>query len=358
MQSPQPRAWVEIDLGALIQNAEILRERAGVPLLPVVKADAYGLGASRVAQELQLSAPWGFAVATLDEGLALREAGISLPVLLLTPALPEELDDIHAYRLTPALADRQVIEMWCGRPNAPWHLAVETGMHRSGVRWSNVHRLAELLGRTPPQGAFTHFHSPEKDDGSVEIQEARFREAIGSMPARPALLHAESSAAIVRRSRSEWDLVRPGIFLYGVGSGAGAAVQPAEVVSLKARVVEIHNIEDGDTVSYGATYVARGARRIATTALGYADGYRRAFGNAGWASINGGRAPVAGIVTMDMTMLDVTGIQCRVGDVATFLGKTPERSEPLEVSAESVGLSPYELMATLRTRLPRIYVQS
>ena len=356
MTSHTPRAWVEIDLGALMRNASTLTKTAGVPLLPIVKADAYGLGADRIVQSLEDADPWGYGVATLDEGISLRRLGITRPVVLFTPSLREDLEEIHNERLTPALAEPEVIRAWSALPHAAWHLAIETGMNRAGVRWTQVSSLRDLLQAHPPEGAYTHFHSSEKDDGSMEVQEARFREAIALLPARPKLLHAENSAAIVRRPNSEWDLVRPGIFLYGVGSGARAPLQPSEVVSLRARVVEVREIPAGDTVSYGAIYRATEPRTIATTALGYADGYRRVFSNVGWATINGARARVTGLVTMDMTMLDVTGIRCSVGDVATFVGKSGTEGESFLATAESVELSPYELMCTLKARLPRVYL--
>jgi alanine racemase len=357
MQTHTPRAWVEIDLGALMRNAASLRKRAAVPLLPVVKADAYGLGAGRIVQALEAAQPWGYGVATLDEGLSLRKLGITRPVVLFTPTLIGELAEIRANHLTPALGDRDVISEWATHPGDPWHLAIETGMNRTGVRWTDVASFRDLLVKSPPQGAFTHFHSSERDDGSKEEQEERFREAVADLPQRPLLLHTENSAAIARRDRSQWDLIRPGIFLYGVGSGPTALVQPDEVVSLCARIVEIHDVPPGDTVSYGAAYqVPQGSgRRIATTALGYADGYRRVFSNVGHATVRGRNVPVVGMVTMDMTMVDVTGVECGVGDVATFLGRAGGRDTSFLASAESVDLSPYELMSTLRSRLPRIY---
>ena len=137
---------------------------------------------------------------------------------------------------------------------------------------------------------------------------------------RSAILHAENSPSIERQSPSPWSLVRPGVFLYGVGGGDGSGVVPRNVASLRARVVEVRDVPEGETVSYSAAYRAIGTRRIATVAAGYADGYRRSLSNRGTALVRGRRVPVAGMVTMDMTMLDVTGERCDVGDVATLLG--------------------------------------
>jgi alanine racemase len=321
-----------------------------------VKADAYGLGAPAVAQVLSGVEPWGFGVALADEGIALRQAGVISPIVVLSPPLDRELEILRVNRLTPSLSRPDSIARWGEQGGGAWHLAVETGMNRMGARWSEVGQLSGILTAFPPQGAFTHFHSAELDNGSLAEQEARFRQAVAAMPHRPAVLHAENSAAIARRPSSEWDLVRPGVFLYGVGSGASALVQPEPVVALRARIVELNGIPAGDTVSYGGTWRAGGQRVIATAAVGYADGYRRSFGNVGHAIVNGKVAPVAGTVTMDMTMLDVTGLDCRVGDVATFLGGWGAESVPLTAAADAVRLSPYELLTGLKSRLPRVYI--
>jgi alanine racemase len=140
-----------------------------------------------------------------------------------------------------------------------------------------------------------------------------------------------------------------------VGSGAGAQIEPEPVVGLHARIVALHDIGDGETVSYEASYRAVGPRRIATVALGYADGYRRALSNRGSALVAGRRVPVAGVVTMDMTMLDVTGVPCAIGDVATFIGGEGDAALSVEEVARTADLSPYELLTGLRQRLPRVY---
>ncbi|MFI5246799.1 MAG: alanine racemase, partial [Gemmatimonadales bacterium] len=199
-----------------------------------------------------------------------------------------------------------------------------------------------------------HFHSPELDDGSMEVQEKRFQDAIAALPRRPEILHADSSAAIVRRSPSKWDLVRPGVFLYGVGSGARAALQPEPVAHLRARVVELRDLEVGDSVGYDATWRAARPSRVATLALGYADGYRRSLGNNADALVHGRRVPVIGTVMMDMTTVDVTGVRCEVGDCATLIGADGGDLLTVEAVALRAGLSPYELLTGLRQRVARV----
>ncbi len=367
--SDRLHAWVEIDLGALVRNARRIAARAGVPVLPMIKADAYGLGAVRVARALEIVHPWGYGVATVEEGAELRRAGITRPILLATPLLPVGIEAAHAARLTPGLGDPDVIEAWVAATgNAPWHLAIDTGMSRNGIRWDAVGEIGPLLRRAPPAGAYTHFLAAEADDASVASQTARFTAAVGALPARPPILHAENSAAVERLSgTSSWSLVRPGIVLYGVGTRErDIADGPEPVVALHARVVEVRTIRAGETVSYGGSFRAAGPMRIATVAAGYADGYRRAFSNVGQAIIQGRRTRVVGIVTMDMTMLDVSDVACAVGDVVTLLGTPPAEGRAagrgvaagidIRAAARAAGLLPYEVLTGLRHRLRRVYL--
>ena len=348
------RAWVEVDLGALVRNARTLSAKARVPLLPILKADAYGLGVVPVAHALHGLTAWGFGVATVDEGAELRDAGVTGRILVCTPLLPAEFPDARAARLTPTLSDRATIVEW-QRGSGVWQLAVDTGMNRAGVRWTRIRELADVVTAHAPEAVFTHFHSAECDDGSMEEQDQRFADALTALPFRPSLIHADNSAAAVRRERQPYGLIRPGAFLYGIGSGA-TVLAPEPVVRLRARVLEVRDVEDRETVSYGATWHAHGPRRIATVAVGYADGYRRNLSNVGRALLRGAEVRMAGAVTMDMTMFDVTGHACSPGDVITLLGSDAGSVLTLEALARDGALSPYEVLTGLRQRLPRVYL--
>src|SRR5262245_8364180 len=355
MQSLMRRAWVEVDLGALLRNGIAISGHAGVPILPMVKADAYGLGAVPVARTLERADPWGFGVATIPEGQELRDAGITRPILVFTPLLVGDFDAAVRSNLTPTLGDRRSVQEWrlTGRP---WQLAIDTGMNRAGIQWTDVGSLRDLVADFPPQGAFTHFHSAQRVDGSRELQETRFNEAVAALPERPMMLHAENSGALEHGDFSQWSVARPGIFLYGVSSGNNARITPEPVVSLRARIVEIRLVAEAESVSYDATYRAVGQRRIATLALGYADGYRRALSNRGTVLLRGKRAPIAGVVTMDMIMVDVTDVACEIGDVATLIGRDGDDAIDVVEVARTGELSPYEVLTSLRSRLPRHYV--
>jgi alanine racemase len=348
------RAWVEVDLSALRRNGAAVAARAGVPLLPMVKADGYGLGALHVALALEDLSPWGYGVATATEGEELRRGGITRPIIVFTPIQRTEIDAMRRADLTPALGDPAVIESW-SRTGRDWHLQIDTGMSRAGLRWDQIAQHRELLERTRPAGVFTHFHSADLEDASRDEQEQRFDEAIVELPVRPAIVHAENGPAVERRAPSRWTLCRPGIFLYGVATRTGGPMVPEPVAALRARIVELRTIAEGDTVGYGATWRAPGVRRIATVPVGYADGYRRALGNRGVALLGGRRIHVAGRVTMDMTMLDVTETEAALGDVVTLLGRDGDDVITVSELAELGELSPYELLTGLRTRLPRVH---
>jgi alanine racemase len=326
-----------------------------VPLLPMVKADGYGLGAVRVARALEALDPWGFGVATVVEGEELRAASIKRPIVVFTPLLTGDFDACLRAALTPCLGDREAIRRW-QETGRPWQLSIDTGMNRAGIQWSAVGTLRDLLEQGGPQGAFTHFHSAERNDGSRDEQERRFAAALDQLPERPAMVHAENSPAVEHRGPSHWDVVRPGVFLYGVGSDS-PSIRPEPVVGVRARIVDLRTIPDGDTVSYGGTYRAKGQRRIATLPIGYADGYRRVWGNRASVLLHGKRAPVVGVVTMDMTMVDVTSVPCEIGDVATLIGADGHDHIDVEEVAKWGDLSPYEVLTGLRGRLPRRYIE-
>lgn len=331
----------------------MIAARAGVPILPMVKADAYGCGAVPVVRALEPLAPWGYGVASVAEGEELRRAGVRRPVIVFTPLLADELPRVARAGLTPSVSRAADIQAWAGLGGGAWQLAIDTGMSRAGVRWDEIDGLRETVAAHPPEGAYTHLHSADSDAASVAAQERRFREAAERLPARPPMLHVGNSAGVEHGARSPWSVVRPGVFLYGVGSGGG--LEPSPVVHFRARVVDLRRVRDGESVSYGATWHADGARRIATVPAGYADGYRRHLGNRAVALLHGARVPVVGHVTMDMAMLDVTDVDCAIGDVVTLIGEDGGDALTVSEVAAAGGLSPYELLTGLRQRAPRVY---
>ncbi len=343
-----------VDLAAVRENYRLLARRAAVPLLPMVKADAYGLGAVEVARMLDAERPTAFGVASVEEGRELRGAGITSDIVVFTPVLPTDFAAAAQSRLTLCLANPEHIATWARAGGGPWHLPIDTGMNRTGVDWRDTDKLRSVLGAgESPAGVFTHFHSADTNPASITEQESRFAGIVAALPARPPLVHAENSAALLQRGASRYDCARPGIALYGVAVGP-AEWAPRPVVTLASSVVAVRRVEAGDTVSYGATWRAGSERRIATVALGYADGYPRGAGNTGTAMVNGRRVLVVGLVTMDMTMCDVTDVPCEVGDRVTFIGGDAEMS--VSAVAACAVRSPYEVLTGLRARVRRTHV--
>ncbi len=341
-----------VDLAAVRENYRLLSRRAAVPLLPMVKADAYGLGAVEIATLLDAERPVAFGVASVGEGRQLREAGIASDIVVFTPVLPSDFCAAAQSRLTLCLANPEHIVSWV-QVGGAWHLPIDTGMNRTGLDWRDSGRLRTVLGSgAPPSGIFTHFHSADTDPASMVMQESRFASVVSALPARPPLVHAENSAALLQRQASRYDCARPGISLYGVSVGP-AQWTPRPVVTLASSVVAIRRVETGDTISYGATWRASSPRRIATVALGYADGYPRGAGNTGTAMVNGRQVPVVGLVTMDMTMCDVTDVPCEVGDRVTLIGGDAELS--VSAVAACAARSPYEVLTGLRSRVLRAH---
>ena len=246
------RAWVDVDLGAMVANARRVAEASAARLLPMVKANGYGVGAVPVARALEPLDPWGYGVATPEEGAELRAAGISRPVLLFTPPLAGWFDRLIRDDLTPVLCDIGALKRWVAEaPGRAFHIGVDT----AGIPYHDLEALtaarAVVSGLPAYQGACTHFHSADTDLQATEEQWIRFGTAVAAIGPRPPLLHAANSAAALAGSRYSGDLVRPGIFLFGGNAGASS---PKPVAALRARVVAIRRVPRGEPVSYGATW--------------------------------------------------------------------------------------------------------
>ena len=339
-----------MNLANLVANARAAQAASGgAKLLPMVKADAYGVGVLPVVRALEALDPWGYGVATIEEGAELRQAGIRRPVVVFTPAQLESLDRYRTYDLRAVLDDPGL----CARWDAPFHLEVDTGMGRAGIRWDDGDSLA-AVGSEHLEGVFTHFHSADTAPASVGEQRTRFEHALGSLRRRPGLRHAANSAGIWRLSEG-LDLVRPGIFLYG-GHLAPELPAPRPVVALRARVVSLRRVPRGESVSYGAAWRATRDTTVATLSIGYADGVPRSVSGAGMVILGGRRRPIVGRVTMDMLMVELDSPeQVARGDVATLIGGEGELSMELDEFAAWSGTISYEVLTRLSPRLPRVY---
>lgn len=349
---------MDVDLGALVDNARTLARVAGAPLLPVVKADGYGLGAVAVAKALEAVDPWGFGVATVGEGAELRAAGITRRLLVFAPADSRGFDPYLRHRLTPVFDQPAALRAWLARGGGPFHLEVDTGMARTGVRPDDLGAWSSLLDTPAFEGCFTQFHSADRDDRATAGQWDRLTRAVQGFPRRPAVVHAANSAAALRGPTYAGDLIRPGLFLYGGAPGPGlAAGRP--VARVRARVLSVRRLAAGDTVSYGATWAASRPTTIATLGIGYADGVRRALSKSPEAHVllNGERHRIAGLVTMDFTMVDVGDAGVAPGDVATLLGGADGMDITLSALAGWCDESQYAVLTGLGRRLPRVPIR-
>ncbi|HXE57264.1 MAG TPA: alanine racemase [Gemmatimonadales bacterium] len=345
------RAWVDVDLAALLANASTVARASGTRLLPMVKANGYGLGAVPVARALEAVDPWGFGVACVEEGIELRAAGITRPIVAFTPLTRDRIPLHLEHDVRPAIGDVDTLAAWLAASDRPFHLEIDTGMGRAGVRWHDAEALAAaaaLVASAPGwEGLFTHFHSADGDEAATLAQRRRFEDVVRRLPRRPALVHAANSAAALR-GIAGGDLARPGIFLYG-GAAGGRRAEP--VARLRARVVAVRRVRAGDTVSYDATWRASRDTTIATLGIGYADGVPRSLSCRGRVELRGRVVGIVGRVTMDMTMIDAGDLPVVPGDVATIVGGAVS----LDEQAGLAGTIAYELLTSLGRRVERRY---
>jgi alanine racemase len=367
---PKRRAWVEVDLDALRSNFGSIADRLppGCGILPMVKAEAYGIGLGRAVRTFTPLGPWGFGVATTEEGIAVRTLGWAGPIVVFSPTLPSDTRELVERRLEPVISGCDQLAA-CGvaaravGASLPFHLEIDTGMGRFGLGWRDVERRAEEVadllsfGGLRLRGTLTHFHSA---DSSVELTVAQWRRFLGALEAlrtagvETGIVHAANSAAALRYEEFSADLVRPGIRLYG-----GGAWEPEghPVLAVRARVLDVREVEAGATVSYGATWTAPRAGRLATLGIGYGDGLRRELSNRGRVLIHGHSAPIRGAVCMDSTVVDIgERDDVQAGDVVTVLGRDLGAEIGLRELAELCGTIDYEILTGWSRRLPRIEI--
>jgi alanine racemase len=345
------RAWLAVDLANLRANARAVQEAAGsARLLPVVKANAYGLGAIPVARALEALEPWGFAVVTIDEAIELRTAGIARPILVFTPPFPSQQAVYAEYGLRAVHGDPAAAERW----ELPYHLEIDTGMGRCGVRWEESDAVRRFGGRYL-EGAFTHLYAADEGLAGVQRQWDRFQRAVALLGQRPPLLHVANSAGAWRLD-AHLDLVRPGIFLFG-GEHAPDLPRPLPVASVCAPLVSVRRLPAGETVSYGGDWTAPVDTVIGTLGIGYADGVPRAVQGKASVLLGGRRVPIVGRVTMDFIMVDLgpDGGGAVIGDTATLIGTVGEDEISVNEFAAWSGTISYETLTRFGARLARRY---
>ncbi|HUG54387.1 MAG TPA: alanine racemase [Vicinamibacteria bacterium] len=357
-----------VDLDRLAANYHALRALVPVPVMPVVKADAYGHGAVPVARRLVAEGVPRLAVAYVEEAVELREAGIAAPLVVLAPFGPGQEDALLAYGLTPVVSTPRTLDavlQAAGEAPRPLavHLKLDTGMRRLGFARDAFVQAAAILAATKGielEGVMTHLASADEDAAATARQLDLFDEAVETLHARglrPPFVHACNSAGLAF-FRPSHTLVRPGLLLYGIPPRPLSPVVDVQpVMTVSADVVLIKDVPAGAPVAYGGRWVAPRPSRIATLPIGYADGVPRTEGMREHGSflIGGGRVPVRGTVSMDLTLVDVTDRpEVAEGDEAILVGDVPDAWEV----AEWAGTNAWEVVTRIGPRVPRAYVES
>lgn len=367
--------FASVDLNALVHNLTQFRRRLAptCDVMAVVKANAYGHGAVETTKALIRQGVTRVAVVSPEEGIILREAGIGIPIVVLGPLFHEQIPDLLAHQLTPVLSDLALLAPLAqaaaslGTPY-PVHVKVDTGMGRLGLSLEDLGRLLaepSFPGLLHCEGVMTHLADTDGDaTASTEQQLALFNEALDRIKRagfRIPLVHAANSGGAVRFPQAQFSLVRPGIMLYGYHTLPGTVAVPElqPVLSLHSRVAQLKIIPAGRTVSYNGTFIARRPTRIAVLPIGYADGLSRRLSNVGQVLIRGRRAPIVGLVCMDMVMVDVTSIpEVSVGDDVVLIGSQGRARITAADVATWAGTIPYEVLCGIGPRVPRLYRQT
>jgi alanine racemase len=384
--------WTEISLSALKANLDAIRAYVNPPsekrktprmVLSIVKGNGYGHGGPEVSKALDKFGSDWFGVASAGEGAELRKAGVRKPILVLGGFWPGEEKNLIEHNLTPAIHRCEHLALFnaaaakARKKHVAIHLKIDSGMNRLGLAPSDMDCFANQLAKCKHlelTGAFTHLASSEvltdtptgRQTGEQLQQFFCAIDRLRKLGVSAGVLHIANSAAIAARPETWGDMVRPGAILYGYHPGfdpmdrrfefeAKLALRP--VASLRARLINVRSVPAGAAVGYDASWIAKRPSRVAVLAAGYGDGIHRSLGNRGCVYIRGQKAPMIGIVSMDVTMLDVTDVaDAAIGDIATVYGTDGDNVYPANVVARSIGTVTSDLISGVSRRVPRFYL--
>ncbi|MFN2614321.1 MAG: alanine racemase [Actinomycetota bacterium] len=367
MNEPRP-AWAEIDLDAIRANVSRVHAKLAndASLMAVVKANAYGHGDVPVARAaLEAGATW-LGVILVDEGLRLREAGITVPILLLHEPPAERVDEAIANDLTPVVFSEPGLHCIAGaaeraRATVRVHLKIDTGLNRLGCPLDRLDDFVRALAKEPHiqiEGVFSHFaHADQPRHPFIDEQLDRFTaalERLQGLGVAPRIRHLANSAASITRPDTHFDMVRLGIAMYGMTPGPDVEFELVPALSLKARAAMVKRCRAGDAVSYGHRYRLDRDGTIVSIPLGYADGWPRALSNNAEVLIAGARHPAVGTVTMDSFMADVGDTDVAIGDEVVLIGEQGSERITADEIAARTGTINYEVTTRISSRIPRI----
>jgi alanine racemase len=360
----------DIDLRALAYNVKGIRKRVGrdVKVMGVVKANAYGHGIIEVSKFLQRLSIDYLGVANAEEGVALRESGIALPILVFTLPSKSQVSSFTRFGLEPTICtetEARLLNAMAQRSRKPLsvHIKVDTGMNRVGARPRELKPLLNVFSKLKYleiKGVYTHFVTADKRDKTFSREQlglfSQSLETLRHEGVSPDVVHCAGSAGILDLPQSYFSLVRPGIMMYGYYPSLETteSVRLKPVLTLKSRVSLVKWIEAGESVSYGRRFIARRRTKIVTLPIGYADGYMRLLTGQSSVLIAGTSFPIVGTICMDQLMADVGKADVRVGDEAILIGRQGSRSISAWDLASSIGTIPYEICTNISSRVPRI----
>ena len=362
-----------VDLEAIAANIATLRvlldeEETPPGIIAVVKANAYGHGAVTVAQRLEQAGVDMLACADIEEGIELRKAGVTKPILVFGALSLSDLDGVFDFDLTPTVSTptaAEAVEQAGAARNAVigCHLKIDTGMNRLGFRHDNLDRTMPAIAASRHlrvDAVYTHFAcSDNPESESFDLQRVRFEQALAALDRydiKPKVRHAANSGAVLRDRRTWYDFIRPGLLLYGiVPPPLGSTLPFTPALSLTSRVVAVKGLRAGEGVGYGLRYTPDSPREVAVVPAGYADGLDTRLANIGVALVRGRRATIVGSVCMDMIMLDVTGFGVQTGDEVVLIGRQGDDEVSAREVAGTVGTIPWEIVCRLGARIARSY---
>jgi alanine racemase len=398
-----------VDLSAIEHNLRVVSDfiaAASGPSIPhparviaVVKANAYGHGAIPVGLALERAGAAMLACADIEEGIDLRRGGVRIPILVFGALGISDLDGVFAYDLTPTISTPSAARALAAKARGQtpsggttgvrprpsdytlpagthdtgvrprtlrYHLKIDTGMNRLGFRHDNLGRTLPELAASPHleiEAAYTHFATADDPESTqFPVQRERFEQALQKLDLlglAPRYRHAANSAALLRDERTWYDFVRPGLLLYGIVPPPLAATLPLRpALSLHSRIVHVKGVRAGEATGYGLKTPFAAPATIAIVPAGYADGLDRRLAGNGCMLVRGRRAPIVGSVCMDMTMIDVTGMDVSPGDEVAIVGEQERESIGVREMAAAIGTIPYELLCRVGTRIERVYENS
>lgn len=370
MNVTEGRVWAEIYLDHLVNNFSIIKKKVkSARIMAAIKADAYGHGALETARILEAEGVFMFGVASVEEGIELRQGGITSPILVLSPILYSQLDEVLEYNLIPTISEPKfyhLLEEKARLLKKPVnvHVEVDTGMTRTGLPYKTASTTMKKIKRSPYiniEGIFSHFPLADGDGAFTESQIKKLNALIKDLARhriKPPFIHLANSSGIFKHIDSHFNLVRPGIALYGLTASPSIRYSRAftPVMVLKSKVVNIRVVKAHTPVSYGHTFRTKKQSRIATISVGYGDGYPRVLSNIADVLIRGKRARIIGTVCMDLIMVDITHIKgARVGDIVTLIGKDGKEEITAEECAKKAKTIVYEITSGIGPRVARVF---